>query len=104
MTTFARALLLVSFVVTAAWAQGCQRSCTEHLRTYMLDDAELARVTQGTGNATAAGCDIVCNDRRYYRDAAGSDDAGARNFDDPVAGCTLSGRELTCDFGIVCAV
>ena len=103
MGTLARALLLASFLVTAACAQGCLRSCAEHLQTYTLEDAELARVTEGTGSPTAAGCDVVCEDRKLTRDA-GNPDGGLRVTDEHVVGCTLSGRQLTCDFGVLCAL
>jgi hypothetical protein len=102
MTTFARAVLVVSCFAVAAFAEGC-RSCTDHQRTYMLGDAELARVTEGTGSTTAAGCDVVCDDLWLGRDA-GDVDGGLRASVGRVVSCTLSGRQLTCDYGVICAV
>jgi hypothetical protein len=91
---------LGALVVQPLLSQGCS-SCRERVHGYTLDDAQIARVTEGTAAPTARGCDVVCDEVSRGRDA-GTVDGGLPAAPIHVESCTLSDHRLTCDFGLVC--
>lgn len=88
----------------AGCVSGCG-ACHEHTQTYTLSPSQIARVTEGTGSPTAAGCAVVCQEREYQHDTGTVDGGLPRPVPAPsVVGCSLTDQVLTCDFGRVCAV
>jgi hypothetical protein len=94
---------LGALVVQLLLSQGC-RSCSERVHGYTLDDAQIARVTEGTAAPTAHGCEVVCWEVSSGRDAGTVDGGLPATAPIRVESCTLSGQHLTCDFGLVCQV
>lgn len=84
-------------------AGGC-RSCHERVYHFAVDDAQVARVTEGTAAPTARGCNIVCYEVSRQRDAGAVYGGLPASSPIQVESCSLSGHQLTCDFGTLCEV
>jgi hypothetical protein len=81
---------------------GCQ-ACHEQVGTHTLSDAQLARVTEGTGTPTPRGCNVVCWEVSRGLDG-GTVDGGLPTTRFEEVTCTLAGHRLRCDYGRVCEV
>jgi len=97
---FSPAVLAVFPIVAALAAGGC-RVCTNHVETFTLDDAGVARVSEGTGAPTANGCSVVCYESYFMQDV-GTIDGGLTPGPNRNATCALTGTALVCDFGRTC--
>ena len=87
---------ILSLATLALCADGCE-ACFERTPRFTLNDAQIDRVTEGTGTPTLRGCAAVCHEVQHGLDV-GTSNGGLRSYSDGVMGCTLSEHIITCNY------